>query len=171
MNTETIAVAPAASRLHDLYRQHGPRALGLAYLLTGDWHQAEDLVQEAFVRVAGRFQHLRDAAGFEAYLRRAVVNLHRSLLRRKRVERAYLLRQRGVRAADEDSDIETQDELIRALRRLPTRQRAAVVLRYCLDLSEAQVAEELRCSPGAAKNLVARGIRALREQLGGQSDG
>lgn len=171
MRAETIAVASSDSRLHDLYRQHAPRALGLAYLLTGDWHQAEDLVQEAFVRVTGRFHHLRDASSFEAYLRRAVVNIHRSLLRRKRVERGYLLRQAGTAAMDEGPDLGTQDELVRALRNLPRRQRAAVVLRYCLDLPEAQVAEELRCSTGAAKNLVARGIRTLREQLGGELHG
>ena len=62
----------------------------LAYLLTGDRYLAEDLVQEAFVRVAGRFRHLRDAGAFEGYLRRTVVNLFTSQLRRRRVERAYL---------------------------------------------------------------------------------
>jgi hypothetical protein len=73
MNAVEMATADAHLTLQDLYRQHAPRALGLAFLLTADWHLAEDLVQEAFVRVAGRFRHLRDPSGFEAYLRRSEV--------------------------------------------------------------------------------------------------
>jgi RNA polymerase sigma-70 factor (sigma-E family) len=165
MNVAKIAVAEARPTLQDLYRQHAPRALSLAFLLTGEWHLAEDLVQEAFVRVAGRFRHLRDPDRFEAYLRRSVVNLHRSLLRRRRVERDYLARQSSGGSPAGAIDIETRDELVAALHTLPARQRAAVVLRYCLDLSEVQVAESLGCSAGAAKNLVARGIRAMREQI------
>lgn len=153
--------------IEDLYRQHVPRAVALAYLLTDDWHLSEDLAQEAFVRATGRFQHLRDPQRFDAYLHRAVVNLHRSVLRRKRLERRYLARQRTSRSA-EMVDVESRDELVEALRVLPPRQRAAVVLRHCMDLSEAQVADVLQCSAGAAKNLVARGIRALREQMRGE---
>jgi RNA polymerase sigma-70 factor (sigma-E family) len=150
-----------------LYHQYAPRALGLAFLLTADWHLAEDLVQEAFVRVAGRFRHLRDPSGFEAYLRRSVVNLHRSLLRRRKLEREYLSRHIASEVEDHTGDVEERNELVLALRTLPLRQRAAVVLRHCMDLSEAQVADALGCSAGAAKNLVARGIKALRADLRG----
>src|SRR5215218_8241881 len=76
--------------LGELYARHAGAAVGLAYLLTGDRHHAEDLAQEAFVRLAGRFRHLRDVGAFEAYLRRTVVNLFTSQLRRRRLERAYL---------------------------------------------------------------------------------
>src|SRR5712691_13127442 len=82
-------------RLGELFQQHGDGAVRLAYLLTGDRALAEDLVQDAFVKLAGRLVHLRDPGAFDAYLRRTVVNLANSHHRRKRVERAYLLRQRA----------------------------------------------------------------------------
>jgi RNA polymerase sigma-70 factor (sigma-E family) len=152
--------------LGELYARHAGAAVGLAYLLTGDPHLAEDLVQEAFVRLAGRFRHLREAAAFEAYLRRTVVNLFTSQLRRRRLERAYLRREanRPV-AAPENPDVEARDELWQALQRLPERQRAAVVLRYYEDLPEREVAATLRCSNAAAKSLVARGMQALRQEI------
>jgi RNA polymerase sigma-70 factor (sigma-E family) len=164
---DAVEASATVESIENLYRQHAPRAAALAYLLTSDWHLAEDLAQEAFVRATGRFQHLRDPQRFDAYLHRTVVNLHRSVLRRRRLERHYLAGQRpGI--PEEADDVEGRDELVRALRALPPRQRAAVVLRHCMDLSEAQVADVLQCSVGAAKNLVARGIRALREQMRGE---
>src|SRR6266567_6948644 len=85
-----------AGRLGDLYRGHADGAVRLAYLLTGDRALAEDLVQDAFVRLAGRLVHLRDQQAFEAYLRRTVVNLSNSYFRRRKVERAFLESARGA---------------------------------------------------------------------------
>ena len=85
--------------LADLYVLHVAAAMRLAYLLTGNRDQAEDLVHEAFVRCAGRFRHLRVPDAFDAYLRRAIVNLQTSGLRRKRLERAWLRRERYRAAA------------------------------------------------------------------------
>jgi RNA polymerase sigma-70 factor (sigma-E family) len=157
-------------RLEDLYVQHLPGAVGLAYLLTGDRHRAEDLAQEAFVRLCGRFRHLRDPQAFAAYLRKTVVNVHLSGLRRARVERAYLERQRGdvVEMQADVPDVEVQSDLWEALQRLPPRQRAAVVLRYYEDLSERESADILRCSVAALKSLVKRGMESLRDQLRGE---
>jgi RNA polymerase sigma-70 factor (sigma-E family) len=138
----------------------------LAYLLTGDPSAAEDLTQEAFVRIAGRIQRGWNPSSFDAYLRQAVVNLHRSKLRRLRLERSWLARERGERAASV-AEPEFHDELWRALRSLPARQRAAVVLRFYEDLSEREVASLLSCSPGAVGQLVVRAMAAMREQLGG----
>jgi RNA polymerase sigma-70 factor (sigma-E family) len=153
--------------LGELYERHAGGAIGLAYLLTGDRYLAEDLVQEAFVRVAGRFRHLRDAGAFEGYLRRTVVNLFTSQLRRRRLERAYLRREASrAPVAQEDPDVAGRDELWRAVQRLPERQRAAVVLRYYEDLSEREVATLLRCSNAAAKSLIQRGTQALRAEVG-----
>ncbi|HXJ62909.1 MAG TPA: SigE family RNA polymerase sigma factor [Actinomycetota bacterium] len=153
--------------LAELYERHASGAIGLAYLLTGDRYLAEDLVQEAFVRVAGRFRHLRDSGAFEGYLRRTVVNLFTSQLRRRRLERAYL-KQEATRApaVHDDPDVASRDELWRALQRLPERQRAAVVLRYYEDRSEREVATTMRCSNAAAKSLIQRGTQALRAELG-----
>ncbi len=162
------AVERATDELAALYRTHAPRLRGLAYLLTGNTADAEELVQEAFVRVAGRFVHITRRSSFGGYLRRTLVNLHVSRLRRLRLERRHL-----ARLAAEPDPVETMpdvgvtDELIHALLRLPTRQRAAVVLRYGDDMTEHQVAEALRCSSAAAKNLIARGLKQLREELGG----
>lgn len=158
-----------AGRLAELYVRHWPAAMRLAYLLTGDREAAADLAQEAFVRLAGRFQHLRNPDAFEAYLRRSVVNLHLSRLRRLRVERAYLERERSRLSRDESSqpDVAAREDLWAALRGLPRRQRAALVLRYYEGLSEAEVASALRCSVAAAKSLISRGLGTLRRHMGG----
>src|SRR5919197_3134043 len=115
-------------RLAELYLLHADDAVLLAYLLTGDRALAEDLVQDAFVRLAGRLVHLRDPGAFEAYLRRTVVNLSNSHFRRRKVERAYLERARGavnLRGAPmPDRPLEVREELWQALGRLPWRQRA-----------------------------------------------
>jgi len=83
-------VTESRSELADLYVRHVPAANRLAFLLTGSRPQAEDLVHDAFVRCVGRFGHLRAHEAFDAYLRRTIVNLHTSRLRRVRVERAFL---------------------------------------------------------------------------------
>jgi RNA polymerase sigma-70 factor (sigma-E family) len=159
------AHAPASGVLADLYERHAPAAGRLAYLLTGDRVLAEDLVQEAFVRVVGRFRHLRVPDAFEAYLRRTIVNLHTSQLRRRRLERAYLEREGRAEASTTDPDIDAREELWRAVLALPPRQRAAVVLRFYEDLSERETADALGCSPSAAKSLVARAMQTLRARI------
>jgi RNA polymerase sigma-70 factor (sigma-E family) len=155
------------SRLEDLYVRNAPGALRLAYFLTGNRELAEDLVQEAFVRVAGRFRHLRIPDAFDAYLRRTIVNLFTSQVRRAKLERAYVARHGAdPSAANEPGDPAARDELWRALHALPERQRAAIVLRFYEDLSEHQSAEILGCSTGALNQLVVRGMAALRGQIG-----
>jgi RNA polymerase sigma-70 factor (sigma-E family) len=153
-------------RLAELYLQHGDAAVRLAYLLTGDRALAEDLVQDAFVKLAGRLVHLRDPGAFDAYLRRTVVNLANSYYRRKRLERAFLKREeREARLAEVGIDASARDELWGAMRRLSDRQRAAIVLRYYEDLSEQQVADILNCRPGTVKSLVSRGLAILRGEI------
>ena len=152
--------------LADLYLAYAPGAIRLAYLLTGDRSIAEDLVQDAFVRITGRFVHLRDAGAFPAYLRTSVVNLARSHGRRRVVERRF--QQRTADPADlvsRDPDAVEQEAMRVALLQLPIRQRSAIVLRYYEDLSEAQIAELLRCRPGTVKSLISRGTQRLRPLL------
>jgi RNA polymerase sigma-70 factor (sigma-E family) len=167
------AASTDTSRLGELYLRHADDAVRLAYLLTGDHALAEDLVQDAFIRLAGRLVHLRDPGAFEAYLRRTVVNLSRSHFRRRRVERAFLERQGGGSGWNEgrwsERPLEDREDLWRALGRLSSRQRAALVLRFYEDLSERQVAEVLRCRPGTVKSLVSRGLETLRNEVGGRT--
>lgn len=156
-----------AAALAELYEAHAPEGIRLAYLLTGDRFLAEDLVQDAFVRLTGHFQHLRNPGSFDAYLRRTVVNLSRNHWRRMRVERNYLDREGSSKAVEWTTppDIEEQDALWTALQRLPHRQRVAAALRYYEDLSEQQVGDVLGCSAQAVKSLVARAMESLRAQI------
>src|SRR6266487_3208486 len=96
LNASVSRTSAETGRLGELYLRHADAAARLAYLLTRDHALAEDLVQEAFVRLAGRLLHLRDPEAFDAYLRRTVVNLSNSYFRRKRVERAYVARAHGA---------------------------------------------------------------------------
>ena len=165
MRGDVGAIRLEGGVLADLYERHAGGALRLAYLLTGDPTLAEDLVQDAFVRVAGRLVQVRDPGGFEPYLRRTIVNLTRSHHRRRAVERRYLERQTGPAPID-PPDISAREALRRALMELPTRQRIAVVLRYYEDLSEAETASLMRCRPAAVKSLVSRATNGLRTTLG-----
>lgn len=149
------------ARVAELYRMHLPGATRLAYLLTGDRAAAEDVAQEAFLASASRIGGLRDEAAFGAYLHRAVVNKVRNRARRRTLERTQALRE-SAPPPYELPDVATRDALWAALLRLPYRQRAALVLRFYLDLSEAEVADRLGCRPGTVKSAVSRGLAALR---------
>jgi RNA polymerase sigma-70 factor (sigma-E family) len=151
-------------RLGELYARHAASAVRLAYLLTGDHALAEDLAHEAFIRLYGRFRDLRNPDAFPAYLRTTLVNLTRSHFRRRRVERTYLERQRAAPDPPAE-DPGPNEELWEALRSLSPRQRAAIVLRYYEDLTEAETADVLRCPVGTVKSLVSRGMERLRAEL------
>jgi len=153
----------ARSRLAELYERHAPSAFRFAYLLTGDSTEAEDLVHDAVVRIAGRFADLRSDDAFPSYLRRAIVNLATSRRRRRHVERDWRTRQHVPVMPAYDPG--PGDELWAAMSVLPERQRAAIVLRFYEDLSEAQTAEILGCRPGTVKSLVSRGLDQLRKQV------
>lgn len=165
--TAKAAETTASGRLEALYVEHAPVALRFAYYLSGDREQARDLVQDAFVRVAGRFSYLRRPDVFDTYLRRTIFNLHTSRLRRLRLERAYLAQEasRPTPRVDE-SDAVDRDDVWHAILELPDRQRAAIVLRFYEDLSERESAEIIGCSVGALNQLVARATATLRERIG-----
>ncbi|HEX2296210.1 MAG TPA: SigE family RNA polymerase sigma factor [Actinomycetota bacterium] len=167
MDADAAVTSASGSRLEGLYSEHVRGAVRLAFLMTGDEQQAQDIAQEAFVRVAGRFHDLRDPDAFPGYLRTTVVNLARGHLRKLRVQRDYLKRAGAREEEVPRDDAEGRDELWRALQTLPHRQRAALVLRYYEDLSERQTADVLGCSVSAVKSLVTRGLEALRAVKGG----
>ena len=153
-------------RLEEAYVRNAPSALRLAYFLTGERELAQDLVQEAFVRVAGRFRHVRNIDDLDPYLRRTMVNLFSSNLRRKKVERAWLERQGSApRDHTVSDDPAERDAMWRALQALPERQRAAVVLRFYEDLSERETAAVLGISARAVNSLVVRAMQTLRADM------
>ena len=166
--TEEVAIPGTRGSLADLYSSHAPGSIRLAYLLTGDKALSEDIVQDAFVKIAGRFGDKRGPDVFAGYLRRTVVNLVNSHLRRRRVERAHIERHR-IRRQDlvtDPPELGTRDELRLALLRLPLRQRTAIVLRFYADLSEYETADAMATSVSAVKSSVHRGMQALRRDLG-----
>jgi RNA polymerase sigma-70 factor (sigma-E family) len=163
--------ALAADRLAELYLRHSPAGLRLAYLLTGDRALAEDLMQEAFARLIGRLQHLRDPDAFDAYLGRTIVNLSTSHFRHRAVERAYLDREGPLmRREIRETDVAEHEAMRRAILALPERQRAAIVLRFYEDLPEEEIADALRCRRGTVRSLVSRGMAAMRSNLRGDDD-
>ena len=139
----------------------------LSVLLVRDQGAAEEVVQDAFVAMHGRWSRLRDPDKALAYLRQAVVNRSRSALRHRGVV------ERHVRATAPGDGPTTgvrggarRAAVLDALRRLPDRQREVLALRYYLDLSEAEIADALGISRGAVKSHASRGAAALRSQLG-----
>lgn len=153
-------------RLGEVYEAHASDCLRLACVLTDDRETAEDITQDAFVRIGRKVLGLRDLDHSRAYLLRTVVNLCRGRGRRLAVERSALARLRPM-GLENLPDLGERDEMWTALLALPQRQRAALFLRYYLDQSEAQAAETLGCSLSALKSLVTRGLKTLRASLQG----
>ena len=146
-------------------RDRGEHHLRVAVLLTGDWHAAEDLVQESLVKLYRAWPKLRLDGDPDAYLRRIMVNTHRSWWR-ARWRRETPAGELPDTVIADFADGQAFAALVRqALQALPQRQRAAVVLRYYADLPEAEVADLLGCSVGTVKTHTHRGLRALRENL------
>ena len=144
------------------------RLLKTAYLVTWDSGEAEDLVQECLLKVARRWPRVRRMEQPSAYARRILVNLALDDARgraRRRGELDVTPPGAAQDARDLLAGLETRAELLDALARLTSRQRAVLVLRYFNDLTEAQTAEVLGCSPGTVKSSASRGLARLREVL------
>jgi RNA polymerase sigma-70 factor (sigma-E family) len=142
--------------------------LKTAYLIAWDAGEAEDLVQECLFKVARRWPRVRGMAQPRAYARRILVNLALDDSRGRARRRSELDGAPTVvdgPARDLLVGLETRAELLDALARLTPRQRAVLVLRYFNDLTEAQTAEVLGCSPGTVKSNASRGLARLREAL------
>ena len=139
-----------------------PGLLRFGRVLTGDALRGEELVQQALVATWSRWGRL-DIAQPHAYVRRAMVNAHTSWWRRAR--RESLLPEDWDHPDSDNPDGAERDRTLRALRTLPPRQRAVLVLRYYEDLSEADIADVLGCSRGAVKSHASRALRALRPHL------
>jgi RNA polymerase sigma-70 factor (sigma-E family) len=163
---------PAAAGLPELFRRHHAELLRLAVLIVRDQHTAEDVVQDVFTRLHARGHRAGDLDQALTYLRAAVLNGCRSVLRRQAVGRRLGSMRYGLSplttsgsAEQEAIRAENRDEVLRALAALPSRRREVLVLRYYLNLSEAEIAATLGISAGTVKSTAARGIAALARAL------
>jgi RNA polymerase sigma-70 factor (sigma-E family) len=160
-------VVPGASAevlpdFHDYVAARSAALLRMAYLLTGHRADAEDLVQVALAKTYLAWERIQDRRAVDGYVRRAMVNTHISWWRQRRLEE-YPTEHIPERAVDDQSgNSELHDTLWRALGRLPPRMRAAIVLRYYEDMSEAEIAGVLRVSIGTVKSTVSRAVAKLR---------
>ncbi len=136
--------------------------LRTAYLLTGNRADAEDLVQSALAKTYLAWDRIEDRGALDGYVRRAMVNTHISWWRRRRLEEYPTDEIPDQAVADHSGTSDLQDSLRRALERLPQRMRAAVVLRYFEDMTEAEVAAVLGVSLGTVKSTVSRAVAKLR---------
>ena len=140
--------------------------LRTAYLMVGDHQLAQDLLQEALIKTLIAWPRLRDPAKVDAYVRRTVVTTAITWRRRRSFHERPIEFLPDSSDRDEVEVLATHQVLIAHLRGLPPRQRAAIVLRYYEDLTEAQTAEVMGCSVGTVKSHVSIGLGRLRERMG-----
>lgn len=147
----------------EFVRRWSPALLRVAFLLTSDQGEAEDLLQTALVKTVRHWHRLSDREAAYPYVRRVLVNTHTSWRRRRQVHEV-LLDQLPERAAEEPAVVDAERAL-QALDELSPRMRAVVVLRCYEGLSEAETAEALGCSVGSVKSQASRGLARLRQSL------
>ena len=154
--------------LEDLYRQQRMRMVRLAILLVDSPATAEDVVQEAFTGLYRNWAGLRDARAAIGYLRTAVVNGSRSVLRRRKTAREYQPpHQTDARSAESLAMLTAEHQsVVSALGNLPRRQREVLVLRYYGNLSESEISETTGISKGAVKSTASRALEALQKIMG-----
>ena len=168
----TLNPAPAGSpvdigsgplTIDDIYRTHRMGMVRLAILLVDDQASAEDVVQEAFAGLFRNWSGLRDTQAAIGYLRTAVVNGSRSMLRRRRTARAYVPPDPGTARSAESLALLTAEHqaVVTALADLAPRQREVLVLRYYGGLSEAEIAEATGLSKGTVKSTASRAVAKL----------
>ena len=145
-------------------RARGAALSRTAYFLAGDQHLAEDLVQTALAETYVRWHAIRGDA--EPYARRALVSANAAWWRRRSASEVPVHATPDAPGPDDTAAVAERERVLAALRLLPARQRAALVLRFYDDLSEADTARAMGCSPGSVKRHTARGLDKLRRLLG-----
>ena len=150
----------------DLVERRSAALLRSAYLVVGDRQLAQDLLQEALVKAYVAWPRLREVSAAEAYVRRTIVTTAISWRRRRSFHERPLDLVPGAEEPDAADRLAAQDDLWAEVRTLPPRQRAALVLRYYEDLTEAQTAELMGCSVGTVKSQVSEALAKLRARPG-----
>ncbi|WP_250007741.1 SigE family RNA polymerase sigma factor [Actinoplanes sp. M2I2] len=156
--------SPADDGFRAFVEQHWGPLVRVAYLLTGDRGHAEDLVQAALEKTHRKWGRVAQMEAPVAYVRKAMVNTATSWRRRHRVREVPLLVTDSP-VADPYGPVDQRQQVVAALRELPPRMRAVLVLRYFADLGEAEVADLLGCSVGTVKSQASRGLDRLRAHL------
>ncbi|GAB3287675.1 SigE family RNA polymerase sigma factor [Parasphingorhabdus pacifica] len=165
LDSSSAEVSDSPLTLEDLYRDQRMRMVRLAILLVDEPATAEDVVQEAFTGLYRNWANLRDAKAALGYLRTAVVNGSRSVLRRRKTAREYQPpHQADARSAESLAMLSAEHQaVVTALAELPRRQREVLVLRYYGDLSEADISEATGVSKGTVKSTASRALEALQK--------
>ncbi len=133
-----------------------------AFLLCGDWALADDLTQDALVRLATSVGRIRDPVAALAYTHRCLFRAFLDARRRSWRRETAVEHLPDVLTADDAPEIDSRLDVLAALQEIPARQRAVLVCRYYLDLDVAQTSAALHCSEGTVKSQTARGLAALR---------
>ncbi|MFF9091940.1 SigE family RNA polymerase sigma factor [Streptomyces sp. NPDC014802] len=158
--------AELEDRFHDFVAATWSHLVRTAYLLTGDAHHAEDLTQTALAKAYRSWRRVARSDNPEAYVRRMLVSCNSDRFRKRRVAESLTSAPPERAGRDEVAWSDERGALMTALAGLPPRQRAVVVMRYWEDLSEAEVAEVLGCSPGTVKSQASKGLAKLRTYPG-----
>jgi RNA polymerase sigma-70 factor (sigma-E family) len=156
------AAAVDDADFREFVTSRGRALLRTAYLLTGNLADAEDLVQSALAKTYQAWNRIEDRGALDGYVRRAIVNTHISWWRRRRVDEFPTDEIPDQPVVDPSGDTDLRDTVRRAIDRLPHRMRAAVMLRFYEDMTEAEVAEVLGVSQGTVKSTVSRAVAKLR---------
>ncbi|MGW2837572.1 SigE family RNA polymerase sigma factor [Streptomyces sp. NPDC001493] len=168
----TVVDAAAAAEFHQFFEAHYAELARLAHLLTGEADAADDLAADALMALWHRWDRMREADHPVAYARGVVANLARTRIRgavreRRRIALFWAPRSgAGDGFAVEDPDVTTVVDVQEALRKLPFRKRACVVLRHAFDLSERDTSLVLGISVGTVKSQTSRGLAELQRLLG-----
>jgi len=170
--SEPAPLRGAAEAVTALYEAHALGLIRLGVIMLGDRPAAEDVVQEAFYGLYRRWHALSEETNALAYVRSSVINGCRSALRRRvRQFTGVAADQPGESASAESAALLSEEyrQVLLAIRRLPSRQREALVLRYYLDLDEGEIASAMRVSRGTVKSTTSRALAALGRILEDQS--
>ena len=157
--------AESDEQFREFMRGRWPAMVRLAYGLTGDLGHAEDVAQAAFARAYASWARVARTGDPDAYVRRIVINENNSRFRRRRVSERLVdavPEPLGRPTSDTGDALSDSAALLTALRRLGPRQRAVIVLRFWMDMSEAETAAALNCSVGTVKSQASRALAALR---------
>ncbi|GAA4025674.1 SigE family RNA polymerase sigma factor [Streptomyces sp. NBC_01352] len=159
--------AEQEAQFQEFVRARWSRLVRTAYLLTGDVHHAEDLTQTALAKAYRSWRRVSRSDSPEAYVRRMLVSCNSDRFRKRRVRESLTAAPPETAGRDEAvSRVDERGVLLGALAGLPPKQRAVIVMRYWEDLSEAEVAEMLGCSPGTVKSQASKGLAKLRTYPG-----